>query len=232
MAHNDMEVGTMKWKLLWGCILFCAVNPSLAKIQRFQGNWSGWQAAVWKCYSLEDFNDASLNPGLSVVSTYPGYIDSGKGVWWDRLVYSDGDATTTTWEFAQPIYAFGGTWNLADPGGPGSNIEVLINGSWLTIGVIDNCYENVFWGFVTDLSFTKVRLRGYNKEGGCETYELDDLVYAFWTNVHLSSSVGGKITSLGEGDFRVPLGDKIKLKAVADPLFEFSPLARDFRGWF
>ena len=138
----------------------------------------GWESVVG-FYETEDFTDATLNPEVSVVTDYPGYVDTTKGVWWDRLVYTPGSETTTTWIFSIPIIAFGGTWNLGGPGGPGSNIEVLtIDGSWISIGVINRSYVNVFWGFVSDVPFTKVRLQAYNDQGWCETYELDDMVYA------------------------------------------------------
>ena len=42
-------------------------------------------------------------------------------------------------------------------------------------------------------------------------------------NVHLSSSVGGHVVDLGEGDFWVDYGTEIGLLAkVDDPLFKFS----------
>jgi len=152
----------------------------------YDDDWPGWNAAVGGVYVTEDFTDATLNPGLSVVTEYPGYVDTLKGVWWDRLVY---DVTyypyyqnTTTWEFAVPIYAYGGTWNPGEPGGPGSNIEVEINGSWVSVGVINHNYVNVFWGFVSDVPFTKVRLSAYNIQGWCETYEMDNMVYSVLDN--------------------------------------------------
>ncbi|UCD52037.1 MAG: hypothetical protein JSW27_05240, partial [Phycisphaerales bacterium] len=90
---------------------------------------------------------------------------------------------------------FGGTWNPGQPGGPGSNIEVLINGSWVSVGVIPRNYVNVFWGFVSDVPFAKVRLQAYNSQGWCETYELDDMVY---TALEQFLTGGGQIVA-GDG---------------------------------
>ena len=97
---------------------------------------------------------------------------------WDRLIEPAG-TTTTTWIFADPIYAFGGNWDLAGPGGPGSSIAVLINGSWVSVDTIPNTYTGEFWGFVSDEEFTQVLLQsGGDPYGWAETYELDNMVYA------------------------------------------------------
>lgn len=148
---------------------------------------SAWEAAVSYDFEEEFFSDATLNPGVSVVSTYPGYIDTSRGVWYDRLTVpgqtywpGEPEATTTTWEFATPLVGYGGNWDLAGPGGPGSNIAVSYYGSWVSVGEIPNSYADGFWGFVSTDPFSKVRLQsGSNPEGAwCETYELDNMVYS------------------------------------------------------
>lgn len=158
---------------------------------------SGWKAAAgnWK---TENFDDITLNPELSVTATWLGarIID---GRWYDRLVapgqYDDDTGqwgpTTTTWTFAEPIYAFGGTWDPGGPGGPGTSIKVSIDGSWMFVGVIPRDYENEFWGFVSDVPFTQVLLEPYSSlTGWCETYALDNLVYS-----SLPPSPGIKVTN-------------------------------------
>jgi hypothetical protein len=145
----------------------------------YDNDWTGWEAAVGDAYVIENFTDATLNPELSVVSTW-GYVNIVDGWWRDRLDY--GTTDETVWTFANPILAFGGTWNLAEGqvGGPGSNIEVFtLDGSWVSIGVIDRSYINVFWGFVSDVPFTKVRLKAFNAEGWTENYIMDDMVYSY-----------------------------------------------------
>ena len=152
----------------------------------YDNDQAGWEAAVGS-WATENFDDGAVGPGISVVSTN-GYIytqGSGNKLWYDSLTYSGGPTAWTTWTFDVPIVAFGGTWDLGssggDPncGGPGSNIEVLMDGSWINVGVIDRSYINVFWGFVSDTPFTAVRLQAYNGEGWTERYTLDDMVYSF-----------------------------------------------------
>jgi hypothetical protein len=143
----------------------------------YDNDWSGWESAVSPYYLTEDFTDATLNPEVSV-SSDNGYVDTMNGVWWDQLVRPDYGKTTTNWTFSVPIKAFGGTWDLAGPGGPGSNIQVLtVFGTWIEVGVINRTSSNAFWGFVSDVPIVQVHLQAYNDEGWCETYELDDMVY-------------------------------------------------------
>lgn len=197
-------------KRLWMILLVCALTmpalllmPGAASasptVTIYAGDFSGWQAAVNNVYDVEDFEDASLNPGVSIDSDL-GEILVDYGLWWDQLNYSGGPTSFTTWTFAVPIYAFGGTWDAGSYqnydghpiGGPGSNIEVLIGGVWVSVGVIDREYIDVFWGFVSDVPFTQVRLQAYNDEGWTERYTLDNMVY--------SIARGVKIISPSDGD--------------------------------
>jgi hypothetical protein len=161
-------------------------SPAMAATTVYDNDQAGWEAAVGS-WETEDFEDGVVGPGISVVSDN-GYVytqASGNDLWYDSLTYSAGPTAYTTFTFDDPIYAFGGTWDLGswleDPeiGGPGSNIEVLMDGSWQSVGVIDNDYIDVFWGFVSDTPFTQVRLQAYNDEGWTERYTLDDMVYSF-----------------------------------------------------
>lgn len=144
---------------------------------------SAWEAAVG-AYVTEDFSDATLNPGVSVVSDN-GYVTGG--LWWDRV--DDGDWVnntgheiwTTTWTFAVPIYAWGGTFDAYNPGGPGSSIRVTyIDGTSVVVGIVTNTTADTFWGFVSDEPFKQVHLEDACLiVEACETYEMDDMVYSF-----------------------------------------------------
>lgn len=162
---------------IFAVILFAAVSAS-AQITVYDQDRPGWESAVG-VYDEEFFDDATLNPGVSVASDYPGYVTGG--VWWDRLVCPDSGLTTTIWMFAKPIHAFGAYWNPGVPGGPGARIAVAINGSWVDVGEIPQNYVDQFWGFVSAIPFNAVRLKpGSNCNGAwCETYELDNMVYSY-----------------------------------------------------
>ena len=74
-------------RLITICVMTLLVAGSAsASITVYDQDRPGWESAVGGVYEEEFFTDATLNPGISVVSTYPGYIDTTKGVWWDRLV--------------------------------------------------------------------------------------------------------------------------------------------------
>jgi hypothetical protein len=178
----------MKKLLVIGVVLvLMAALPSpamAATITVYDNNQAGWQAAVGS-WATEDFEDGVVGPGISVDSTNGVvYSQATNKLWYDSLTYDGGPTAWTTWTFGNPIVAFGGTWDLGslggdpDAGGPGSNIQVrMMDGTWQDVGVIDNSYIGVFWGFVSDTPFTQVRLQAYNDEGWTERYTLDDMVY-------------------------------------------------------
>ena len=167
------------------------VEASTPTITLYADDWSGWEGAVG-VYEEEFFTDATLNPGVSVISEYPGYVDTTKGVWWDKLVCPAYGQTTTTWHFSTPIYGFGGNWDPGVPGGPGAHIAVSIDGSWVNVGEIPNTYMGQFWGFVSSEPFDSVCLSpgSYCNGAWCETYELDNMVYS-----SLPPSPGIKVTN-------------------------------------
>jgi len=146
---------------------------------------SAWEAAVGT-WATEDFFDATLNPGVSVVSSV-GMVTGG--LWWDRV--DDGDygagVTNTTWTFADPIYAWGGTFDAVNPGGPGSSINVTyIDGTSVVVGTIPNSINGTFWGFVSNEPFTQVHLEDAALIAEArETYEMDDMVYSFSPQVEV-----------------------------------------------
>jgi hypothetical protein len=166
-------------------------SPAMAATTVYDDDQAGWEAAVGS-WETEDFEDSVVGPGISVTSTNGiVYSQATNKLWYDSLTYDEEPTAWTTFTFDDPIYAFGGTWDLGsqygdpDVGGPGSNIEVLMDGSWVSVGVIDREYIDVFWGFVSTTPFTQVRLQGYNDEGWTERYTLDDMVYSFSPQVEV-----------------------------------------------
>jgi len=217
------------FRVLLACVivvpaLFVMPLTVAAATSVYDNDQAGWEATVG-AWLTEDFEDGVVGPGISVESdngdiyTQP----SGNKLWYDDLHYWEGEPTTfTTWTFDVPIYAFGGIWDLAslggdpDCGGAGSNIEVLINGSWESVGVIDREYINVFWGFVSDVPFTQVRLQAYNDQGYRERYTLDDMVYS-----QLKQWVTGGGHFQGYPYMRCSFGGNVGLDQGGNPMGQF-----------
>ncbi len=119
---------------------------------------------------VENFEDTTLQPGLTVVTSV-GYI--ANGVWNDRLT-PGGD--TTTWYQTGGFTAWGGFFDLFNPGGPGTGILITADGQ--VIGQIDNSYAGQFWGFTLEgLPFNSVLMSAGNQSGVAETYFSVDLEY-------------------------------------------------------
>jgi hypothetical protein len=153
----------------------CAVVAVLTSIAHGQftvyTDRTDWLDAVATSLD-EDFDDATLNVGISVVSNMGGI---GGGVWNDVL--NNQMNWETTWTFDPPIYAFGGYWDLT-PFGVGGLVNVLIGGGVFG-DVISPAGGVGFWGVVSDEPFAEVLLgcagAGANPQ---ETYTLDDMVYS------------------------------------------------------
>ncbi|MFZ2147112.1 MAG: hypothetical protein WAV28_07820, partial [Sedimentisphaerales bacterium] len=143
----------------------------------------------YNVYWEEQFDDAMLDPHLSFTPSTPGNGVIG-GVWHDVIDDSKGPSIIT---FASPMNAFGGNWNLAGPGGPGTGIAVYIDGTTTHVGDISHSLTGEFWGFVSDDYFTSIYLTE-GPEGPTtyiyETYELDNMVFAPAPGAILLGSIG------------------------------------------
>jgi hypothetical protein len=143
-------------------------------------NRTAWETAVGT-WATEDFDDGTVDPPVSVVSDN-GYVTGG--LWWDQV--DDSAGYDTTWTFANPIIAWGGTFDAYNPGGPGSSINVTyIDGTSVFVGTIPNSINGTFWGFVSDEPFIQVHLEDAALLLGVETYEMDDMVYSFSPQVEV-----------------------------------------------
>jgi hypothetical protein len=143
----------------------------------FLDDFWGWRCATGT-YGIERFDDAYLSPNVSVKSDN-GYVDLDWNYWYDYL----DEGYETIWCFSHPIRSWGGRFNLYDANGPGSGIDVYMNGSWVYVGYIPPTAWWDFWGFVADQPFTAVRLRGLG-----ETYYFDDMVWS--TTVYYPGFIG------------------------------------------
>ena len=126
---------------------------------------------------LENFN-GPLNAGLTITGSHVNLsgnrlndqINDGVGV------------TSTVFSFAAPILAFGGSFDLAGPGGQGTGIIVTLDlvggGQTVLTQQIPSYFSDNFWGFVSTEAFSAVRFSTGTQAVGFETYRLDNLRYA------------------------------------------------------
>jgi PEP-CTERM motif len=147
-----------------------STTPASAQITYYT-DYAAFIAALYGVPFVEDFEDNSLVPGLTFVSTMGNIAD---GVFNDQLAPA---AQTTTFSFGGPITAFGGFWDLS-PGGPGVGISFNpAPGSTLTMEVPIS-YTGEFWGFTSVSSFSSLLLTGGTQSSCCvETYTLDNLTF-------------------------------------------------------
>jgi hypothetical protein len=143
---------------------------------------AAWQGAV-SSFLTEDFSGA-LNTGVSFVFNGGNHgVGVNLDVFNDRVTPNNGTTCTlaggcnTVWTFVQPIYAWGGFFDL-DPGGAGTGIDVFAGGFGVGVGPSIVNTTTAFWGFVSDTPFTTVALFADGQGGVQETYKLDDMVYA------------------------------------------------------
>jgi hypothetical protein len=127
---------------------------------------STWSTAIGGVFSTEDFNDATLNAGLSFTSTN----GSIQGNHFNDMVVKNG--AQTTFSFSNQITGFGGTWDTS-PGGEGQGLDFFSNN--VLVGSISDI--NGFYGFISTIGFNSVVIRGGSNGGNAETYNLDNLVY-------------------------------------------------------
>lgn len=123
---------------------------------------------------VEDFEDASLLPGLSITTT-TGTISGG--LFRDRLV----PGVSTTFNFAGAQSAFGGIFDLS-PGGEGMGIIFtlgLLGGGTevITQQVANNCV-GCFFGIKSTNPFTSVTFKSGTQPGVAETFNFNNLKIA------------------------------------------------------
>jgi len=164
-------------KLIMMCAIASFIACSANAAITVYTDRSAWESAVG-AYDEEFFDDAILNPGVSVV-TDNGLVQAGSGVlgpdgvWWDRVI--PGEATTT-WSFANPLVGFGAYWDLAGPGGPGTGIALTLDGELVGTEIV-NSTQGGFFGVTSTTPFNAVLVAaGTDPIGWAETYEMDNMV--------------------------------------------------------
>lgn len=130
--------------------------------------WFNGQTAV-----IENFEDANLIPGLSITEVNgPGLIQLG---YYQNIV----DAAINRYQvfnYSGKMNGFGGWFDLFNPGGPGSSIDVYVGNDY--VGNIPNTYKGEFWGFFSTVPFAAVTFvegPGDPQVYVQETYQIVDL---------------------------------------------------------
>ncbi|MBX9698529.1 MAG: PEP-CTERM sorting domain-containing protein [Acetobacteraceae bacterium] len=157
-----------------------AVQPAAAAITFYANNQAGFLAALGNV-QVEDFNDTTLNAGLTITGGSVRIDNNNNNRMLD--VINDNANTSTTFAFASAINGFGGNFNLAGPGGAGTGIKVvidlLVSGLTVLSQEIPNSNTGQFWGFVSTIAFDEVRFsEGMQApQPAVESYSLDNLRY-------------------------------------------------------
>jgi hypothetical protein len=173
--------------------LLALVAPAGAAAVNAYSDFTTWAAAAGS-HETEDFTDAALNPGLSV-ATNVGEVNTTMGLWVDNVARTVG--SETTWTFATPIRAFGGTWDPAGWGGPGQGLLISLDGAAVAPEIARDA-SGVFWGVTSDTPFTQVQIKGGTQEPAAvqESYSLDDMVYAPVPEPGTSAMLGAAMLTL------------------------------------
>jgi hypothetical protein len=163
-------------------VLLFLLIPTVLSADTVYMDQAAWEAAVGT-WQTEDFNDATLNPGLMITGQevswpYGGdYAFSGQDVMWGQVTDTQDGNYTVSFNFASPIVGFGGLWDLAGPGGPGTGLCVSLDGA-SCVAVIDRNYYGEFWGITSTVPVKNVTLSFDGQAGWAETFELENLQYS------------------------------------------------------
>jgi hypothetical protein len=123
---------------------------------------------------VENFNNNKINnPDITITAfgVDQGVLQLG----YYQNVVDDATNSYQVVGYAKGMHGFGGWFDLAGPGGPGSSIDVFISG-YGVVGTIPSSYAGQFWGVFSDTVFTSVTLQDAMLISGAqETYQMVDM---------------------------------------------------------
>lgn len=164
----------MKKAMLFIASMLFAVSANAASVN-FYNNLADFQAS-FVSGSLEEFEDATLNAGLTITSNTGDFSIAG-GVMNERVVRNTADMVM--FEFGSSVNAFGADFDLGVAGfGQGLTFTYqLFLGA--TEVLAQEMTGNGFFGFITEPStlFNKVIITAGTQPGSAETFKLDNLRY-------------------------------------------------------
>jgi len=179
-------------RIAQGFIAFCTSTAALASITVYTDR-SVFEAALTSRYT-ETFTANMLNgTGASFVS-YNGFIAANQF----NDTVADG-TPNTTWSFASSTNGFGANWDLS-PGGPGYGIEFLIDGVIRVPRDIPRRYMGEFFGFISDVPFTSVKVQDSTYQinsFGLEQYYMDNMTYGITASVPDPKAYATLLVGLG-----------------------------------
>jgi hypothetical protein len=116
---------------------------------------------------VENFDDGTFEAGFSLTETGgAGVVHYGV---YENIVDKD-VPRFQVYNYAPGMSAFGGWFDLKNPGGAGTGINMYIYDDNTLVTAIRNTNEGQFVGFVTDTRFYGVRLEDAGGSGIQETY--------------------------------------------------------------
>jgi hypothetical protein len=177
------------------CVLSFAMSVFLASEQVSKAalttytDLASWTAAAGSPIVVEDFADYTLVPGLSISfgkNSPAGYIYGG--TYNDVGVTQFNDANNPQLQFAGGTFVFGADWDLS-PGGAGDGLILVLGFADSTSGILSignppSGAFNGFFGFVSDVAVTSIRLDSPGT--GVEGFSMD--------NARLRSAVANKVS--------------------------------------
>ena len=220
---------SIKWGATLVTTLCCASAVSSATVTIYTDKLV-WQEAVGEAFLTEDFSDEELNPGVSYVSTESGHINPAQECYQDVLASQSQNEPMTTWIFEFPVTAYGADWTLGGPGGSGNNLLVYLEDGSVYVGSIPNSYGGEFWGFVSDMPFSSVRVVGGSGTQQ-QHYCMDDMVYVpEFEPGHVEPDEPGPVTSRLSLRVPSPYGIGQTIRVTGDGAGEASAGIFDTQG--
>jgi hypothetical protein len=147
-------------------------------------------AATWLVDNINSFNSYNLlySGTTAIIENFEGGIINNPDITitafgvdqgvlqlgYYQNVVDDATASYQVVGYAKGMHGFGGWFDLANPGGPGSAIDVVVDS--VVVGTIASSYAGQFWGVFSDTPFTSVIFQdAMQVVGGQETYQMVDI---------------------------------------------------------
>lgn len=158
-------------------ITLVAITPSAqannVTVYLDEADWLAAAGAV----TLEDFNDDTF---AMTITTDVGSRNAADNRWQDTVT----DTQTTTFDFAQSIRAFAGTWFLTslngEEAGIALNYTIIQNGFAIDASLeLPAHLDNQFYGFITDFDIDALQLTaGTQTPASADTFALDNVMFS------------------------------------------------------